>query len=1068
MSTSSLLTEHSIPARFDEVARQLPANVALVDGARTLTYGRLRELSDRLARRLRRHGVDLETPVGLYLERSREFAIAALAVLKAGATYVPLSPEYPADRVRHLVTDSGAALVVTSKELAPRAPGHGLPVLEISADDMSFDDLPDRGADPADRLPHVPADCLAYVIYTSGSTGAPKGVGVTHRNLLGLVTGQDYVSFTPDETFLQLAPTSFDASAWEMWGALLCGAQLVIPAPSYQAIEDLPNVLRDQGVTTLLLTPPLFHELARNRIEAFASVRQLIVGGEAMAVPVARGYARDAAERKASFSNVYGPTETTTLVSAHPIVDLADDATSIPLGRAIEHAALYLLDERLRPVGDGETGEIHIGGSCVTRGYLGRPGLTARRFLPDPHSSVPGARMYATGDLGRLRSDGGIEFAGRADQQLKIRGHRVEPGEVEAVLLDHRHVRAAAVVALATNGDTWQLAAHVVPREDAGENIVAELRELVAATLPPYMAPSSYYLAESLPTTAGGKLDRAALSSLPAGQGDSRGKANAATAKPDESRGESPAATAMTERQRKLAEIWQDVLGRPTIGLDDDFFALGGDSLLAIRAIAAAEEQDIEISLTALFSTPTIRAISAEEPPPAAATPGATVTAAPPAEFPLLGENDRAALPAGVEAAYPATLMQLGLIFESIANDDSADYRDVISRRIEAQFDEAALRTALHLVTKAHPALRTRFSLGDFSVPLQLVDRDAEIPVTVLDRRTAPGEAAAFVEEDITAAVRPFDVEQGPLIRVLISVLEEDAFQLTYGFHHAVMDGWSESVFIADVLSAYASLLTTGSAHVPHEPGDGYTSFVELEQEALDAAATKEFWRHVLHSMPRLPHRLGAQRSQSRIRAVERIPATVVQGLEKVRESTRVPLKSLALAAHLHALGSLTATEQPVTGVVVNGRPEIPDTDRLIGLFLNVVPLGVRLEGSWAELARRTFERERDVLPHRRFPYPAIQEIASGPVFDVSFNFVRFHELSRLSELDGVRVGPADIRDLSSRSLRVELVQEPDSGELVLDISADPAVWSEAEAAKVLAAHLRALSSMAEDVSAAI
>ncbi|WP_019031062.1 non-ribosomal peptide synthetase [Salinispora arenicola] len=1039
-----------IHVRFDRVAQRYSGQVALTSGERTVTYGGLRDSSDTLARRLRRQGVGIETPVGVLAHRSIAFVTAALAVLKAGGTYVPLSPEYPADRLRHLVVDSDARLVLTTPEHADQAARYGRPVLDVEGrSDQATTDGPDPDVL---ALPEVPADCLAYLIYTSGSTGTPKGVGVTHRNLTGLVTHQKYVDFGPDETFLQLAPTSFDASAWEIWGALLSGARLVIASPSYQAVEELPTVLGEQQVTTLLLTPPLFHELARTRLDSFASVRQLIVGGEAMAVPVAGAYAADARRRHARFANVYGPTETTTLVSWHSIDEVAEDETSIPIGRPIGNATIRLLDARLRPVRVGETGEIYISGSCVTRGYHGLPGLTARRFVPDPHASGPGARMYATGDLGLLRTDGEIEFVGRTDEQVKVRGHRVEPGEVESVIMRHHLVHNAAVVANRTENDTWQLVAHIVPIPGAdAPQVLDAVRDITAVSLPPYMVPSAYRVTDALPTTPGGKLDRARLMSVRADPMPT-------------SRSLATPESAWSETQRTLAAIWRTLLDVPEVGLDEDFFALGGNSILAIRVIAAAEEIGIEIPLTTLFGTPTIREILPASAPaavgPAPAHPAPTrPTAA------GLSPEDHAKLPEDVECAYPATSMQLGLIFESTLDEDGSLYHDVISRHIQGAFDEELFRRALDLVAAAHPILRTRFSLGDFSVPLQLVGRETAVPLTVVHRDAGSADPEA-PEEDILDAARRFDPMQGPLIRLRVSTFGDNAFQLTYGFHHAIMDGWSESVFAAELLTAYAELLSTGTATVAAEPKDGYPSFVELEQAAVESAASRAFWTERLRSVPRIVHPHDAPRSAERINVIETLPSSVHRGLTKAQELTQLPFKSLVLAAHLAALGVLRNITDPVTGVAMNGRPETHDGDRLIGLFLNLLPLQIDLGGTWADLARKAFDQERGILPHRRFPYAALHEMAGGAPFDVSFNYVQFHERSRLSRLGDITVGDADIRDQSSHPLRVEVVQEPDSDLLDLAVAADPRRWSPAQVQNAVAAHVECLERLAGDPTA--
>lgn len=996
----------TIHEQFDQIATSAPERIALVQGDREVSYAALKDRADALAWRLRAAGAGRETPVGVYLHRSCELVVALLATLKAGATYVPLSPDHPAGRLRHIAAASGAALIVTTGELADEARRLGPPVL-----------VPDASAPPGPvEGVRVHPDSLAYLIYTSGSTGEPKGVGVTHRNLLGLVRDQDYVRFAPDETFLQLAPSSFDASAFEIWGALLNGARLVIAAPSYQAIDELPAVLRRQAVTTLLLTPPLFHELARDRLPAFALVRRLIVGGDAMSPTLARRYARDAAARGATLANVYGPTEATTLVSCH---DVGQDAESIPIGKPIDNAALYLLDANLRPVPAGATGEIHIGGTCVTRGYVGDPGLTARRFLPDPFSTTPGARMYATGDVGRQGEDGEIEFVGRNDDQIKIRAHRVEPREVEHALLGHAMVRAAAVTATEAEAGTRQLVAHVVV-DVVVEDFAAVLREFLRVRLPPYLIPSSFHRIDALPLTRAGKVDREKLRSLTPQNRDGTRE------------------TAMSPRQSIVADVWQRILGVDNVGLDDDFFALGGDSILAIRAITEAEAAGVELELSELFFNPTIRG----------AVPPTSDAAAPhPAEPPLLPAADLAALPDHVERAYPATAMQLGLIFEAMYGEDESLYHDVVTRRVTGPFDAGALREALDLVTARHAALRTSFDLIHFSVPVQLVDRTPQVPLTVVDSRA-----------DLEAA-RPFDYRRGPLLRVIVTLGDDAGFHITYGFRHAIMDGWSEAVFTAELFTAYDALLAGKRPDLP-ELGSDYEAFVRLEQAALASEETRRFWRErcPTSSTPSPPM------SAARIKLGETLPDAVVSGLESVSASCRLPFKTLLVAAHLAALPG----SSPTTGLVVNGRPESADGDRLVGLFLNVVPLSAKVGGSWEELAQRVFEAERAMLPHRRFPYPAIREMVSAPPFEVIFNYVHFHLDSAPVRPGGVQVGEPDIKDKTNYPLLVELVREPRTGGLRLELTADPGRWSEPALRGVLAAHTNALRNLAGDPYAEI
>jgi amino acid adenylation domain-containing protein len=521
-------------------------------------------------------------------------------VLEAGAAYLPLPLEYPAARLALMLRDSGVTLVVTGGTV-PSVPLPGsVPTLRLA-------DEPPIGHPPVPRSDPVPLspDNLAYLVYTSGSTGTPKAVGVTHRGAVNLVDpGQSYVDFGPKETFLQLAPMAFDVAAFEIWGALAGGGRLVIAAPSYQAVEELPDLLIRERVTTMLITTTLFNVLWDMRPEAFDSVRRLIVGGSVMSVERARQFTERHRRRGADnrIINGYGPSEATTLVSAHSMAWIPDGETNPPLGTPITGVSLWLLDERLRKVRPGEEGQIFIGGTAVTRGYLNRPGATSLRFVPDPWAAAPGARMYATGDKGRLRPDGLIEYTGRFDDQVKVRGYRVELGEVEAALRDHPRVREVSVVLVREESGAERLVAHVVP-EPRGTDLSRILTAHVTELLPEFMRPSAYVGHDALPRGLTGKVDREALvrSSRPGAQ-------EAAGA------GDAPARRRLSRTEAVMAGIWVEVLGVEGVALDDDFFELGGDSLLAVRAVLKAEERGLPVTLARLLTRTTLRELCADLP----------------------------------------------------------------------------------------------------------------------------------------------------------------------------------------------------------------------------------------------------------------------------------------------------------------------------------------------------------------------------------------------------------------------------------------------------------------------
>ncbi|MFC5666309.1 non-ribosomal peptide synthetase [Kitasatospora misakiensis] len=577
--------------RFDAFADLAPDSIALEDSQRALTYGQARAWADRIADRLRARGVGPEHVVGIHLQRSVQAVVTIIAVLRTGAAYLALPPDYPVDRLRFMAEDADARLVVTDDNGLP-------PGLDEVATALPISEAPEAGdrSAPASATPVHPAH-LAYVIYTSGTTGLPKGVGVTHGNIANLVSSrQRHMRFASDETFLQLSPLAFDPSAVEIWGALAHGGRLVIASPSYDAIDELPSVLAEKHVTTMGLTPALFHSLVEKRPEALDGVRQLLVGGDILSAATARVFV-DRAARRGSGSvllNVYGPTETATFVSAQPMDAVPADATRVPVGPPVGGACLHLLDENLRHVAAGEHGEVYIGGVPVTRGYLGRPVLTADRFVPDPHSETSGARMYATGDEGVLDEHGVIAVLGRLDSQVKVRGHRVELGELEHVLRRHPDVRDACVVLVDPRGRREQLVAHIATERDAG-GLPELLAEHAAEVLPGHMCPGAYVFHDRLPLTLSGKIDREVL------------VLSGTTAVEPMHTGAPAGPNGTTPTEAVLAEIWRKNFESQDIGLDDDFSAIGGTSILAISIVADAQDRGLPLTLTLHFQNPTVR-----------------------------------------------------------------------------------------------------------------------------------------------------------------------------------------------------------------------------------------------------------------------------------------------------------------------------------------------------------------------------------------------------------------------------------------------------------------------------
>ncbi|MEN6439419.1 MAG: amino acid adenylation domain-containing protein, partial [Syntrophobacter sp.] len=580
--------DSSIAELFEKQAGDRPEAIALVDGHERLSYRDLDRRANRLAHRLRAYRVAGEQVVGIFLERGPAAIIAMLGILKVGGAYMPLNPKDPRARLETLLEEAGATLVVTRRDLSQRLPRNGLSMVFL-------DELPDNEPEFSHgSFPGAGAADLACVLFTSGSTGRPKCVEVLHRGIVRLLFGQDYARFGPDETFLQLAPLSFDASAFEIWGALLHGGTLVVHPGDVPDLGDLERSIRDHGITTLWLNGSLFNAVIDERPALLRPLRQLLIGGEKLSVPhVHRALALLPSTR---IINGYGPTENTTFSCCHPIpADLPEDVISIPIGRPLANSTAYVLDDRMRPTPMGVTGEIYLGGDGVARGYRGRPELTARLFPPDPFRSRPGTRMYRSGDLGAVLPDGTIQFRGRRDNQIKIRGFRIEPAEIESVLGCLPGVRGGAVIVREDEGFGGRLFAFVVP--DSPEIDAAALHTRLRELLPAYMTPEQIVILDHLPFTAHGKLDRAALSATAS-------RIRIAT-------GDSPVPP-RNALEGEVLSVFQEVLGHESIGIHDDFFTLGGHSLLAIRLIGRLSDRlGVNIDLRWLFRAPTVAGLCA-------------------------------------------------------------------------------------------------------------------------------------------------------------------------------------------------------------------------------------------------------------------------------------------------------------------------------------------------------------------------------------------------------------------------------------------------------------------------
>ncbi|MFC9589042.1 amino acid adenylation domain-containing protein [Streptomyces sp. NPDC056944] len=1021
---------------IEEQAARTPDAVAATTEDGSLTYRELVDRARALAARLRADGVTAGQVVGVYDERSLHLVVELLAVLMSGAAYVPLDPELPLSRVAFQIEDAGVRVVLTRSDLAARLAGTGAQAVAV---DVLLPTLPASGPLPGTAGP----EDTAYVIYTSGSTGRPKGVAVPHRGVVNrLLWMQEEYGIGADDRVLQKTPFTFDVSVWEFFWPLLTGAVLHLAAPGAQRDpRALADVIREHRITTVHFVPSMLDLfLAEPAGGDLPTLRRVLCSGEALRPEsVGRFFERHTGPE---LHNLYGPTEASIDVT-HWRCAPEDAHGPVPIGRAVANTSLYVLDGQGRPLPHGIAGELHIGGVQVASGYLNRPELTAASFVDNPFG--PG-RLYRTGDLAVLREDGVVLYRGRLDHQVKVHGFRIEPGEIESVLLAHPAVDQAVVTAPLGGDGQRRLVAHVVPDGDAPAP--GELLDWLRERLPAYMAPAHFVTLDALPLLSNGKLDRKALP-VP------------------ESRPERTLTPPRTDEERLLHRAWSTVLDTDAIGVDDSFFVLGGDSMHAIRVRAEVERGGRTFDVAELLQGPSIRELALVLRPLEQRED--SVDRAP---FGLLTPEDRLLLPDGLDDAYPLSAMQTGMLYHAAYAEDSSVYRVVTSARVAARLDPAALRAAIDDTAARHPSLRCSFDLARFSEPLQLVHRHVEIPLeTGLDLGGLDDEARLRAVTDWVeqAKFTRFDPEVAPLLKFVAHPCGPEAFELSVIEHHVVLDGWSDMRMLEEVADHYRARLAGGELGLP-PVRSLYRDFVAAERRALADERARDHWTGLLRGAE--PTRLvsrgatGQDRADAaRTAANQRydvpVDDEVAAALRTLAGRAGLPLKSLLATAHLAVLRLVSGDDEVLTGVVANARLEEEGGDETIGVFLNTLPL--RLDVSATTLldtARLVFDHERRSAAHRRYPFAQMQhDVGEGLQLDSYVNFMDFHR-DRHRSADGllaVTVGVAE----TNYPLAVNFLVDPELGRLQLWLDCDLAVLPEEFCSRLTGYYARALTAVA-------
>ncbi|HYG63278.1 MAG TPA: amino acid adenylation domain-containing protein [Thermoanaerobaculia bacterium] len=932
----------------------------------SLTYTELDERAGRLAARLRRLGVGPEVRVALWLDRTVELVVAILGVLKAGGAYIPIDPSYPEDRLRFLLADAGTPVLVSVEGLRGWLDVEGITTVLL-------DRLDEAGAAPSAAPAADLPESTAYVIYTSGSTGRPKGVPVSHANVARLLAATaEWFRFGESDVWTLFHSYAFDFSVWELWGALLHGGRLVIvPYWVSRSPEEFHDLLVRERVTVLNQTPSAFHQLAAVDEGRTAAGRQqelvlrwVIFGGEALEPRrLADWFARHG-DCRPTLVNMYGITETTVHVTFRPLGQTDLERGSV-IGVPIPDLYIQMLDDEREPVPLGVAGEIHVGGAGLARGYLGRPALTAERFVPDPFSPWPGTRLYASGDLARRRTDGELEYLGRADQQVKIRGFRIEPGEIEAALASLAGVREAVVVVREDTPGDRRLVAYV-----AGDIAFLEpgaLRRSLQERLPEHMVPAAFVALPTLPLTPNGKLDRQALPA-PGWQG------------PGESY-QSP----RTPAEEILAGIWAELLALERVGAGDHFFDLGGHSLLATQVMSRVQSAfGVEMQLRDLFEAPVLAALATRV---EAALRSHAGSVAPPL------------VPVPRQGPLPLSFAQQRLWFIDQLEPGSSLYNMPVALRLEGPLSRAVLERSLGEVVRRHETLRTVFAILDGS-PVQEILPAASFELPVIDLSGLPEDGREETALALTAdeAGRPFDLVRGPLLRGLLLRLSAEDHIAALTLHHIVSDGWSMGILVREATALYEAFFEGRPSPLAELPMQ-YADFAVWQRSWLRGATLESeisYWRRQLAGLPPLLE-LPTDRPRPAVQSYRgasrplRLSAGLTRQAQALALRQGATLFMVLLAAFQAVLARYSGQRDFTVGTLIAGRNRT-EIEGLIGFFLNTLALRGDLTGalSFRQLVVQARETALAAHLHQDVPFEKLVEeltpersLAHTPLFQV-------------------------------------------------------------------------------------
>lgn len=984
------------------------SNVAVIENNKMITYEEIHDLSTKYLTYFEKNKITNKR-IAISTNRSVHFIAAIIGIMRSGNSYVPVDLDSPCERNNYIITKSDASIILIDEKEVDKL--KQLDTKKI----MTFSEIEELDlVSEYSNLDRSSLDSSAYVIFTSGTTGNPKGVNIKHRGLANrLLWMKDYLKVNEEDIILQKTSLLFDVSVWELFLGILSGAKTVLLKQGNEGNpQKILETIELNKVTILHFVPSMLSAFLQyidneDKIKSFNTVRAVICSGERLSVKHSVAFYERMVNSK--LYNFYGPTEATIDVTYEYITP---NSKQITIGKPIDNTQVYILDnyKQLCPV--GMIGELYLGGVGLASGYVNDLEKTQEAFCEYPHITT--GMLYKTGDLVRLRYDGRIEYYGRNDNQVKVRGFRIEIGEIENKLTQLNGVKDAVVLNHKGKDDLIHLEAFVI-KSNTSEKTESELKSELGNLLPSYMIPDNITYIDKIPVTNNGKLDSKYL-------------LNILNRKMNNNFQE-----AETETEKSLKLIFEQVLDKNNIGINDNFFAMGGNSINTISIIANAKKYSLYFDFQDIFLNPTIKGLAKKIDENDTQTVDDFLEDI--TEFSLISTEDREKMSTDIEDAYPMSYLQLGLVYQCAIMNGGNNYHDIVSYLIRGKLDQNIFKRAVEILVIDQPIFRTSYNMKDYSENLQLVHKSIkELPLEIIDLRNMKSKEDQdewyqkwFYEEEHSQ----FNFSKPGLVKFHIHILSDDQYRYSISQHNSALDGWSMNKIHTYLFQKYFELLDDNNKSIVKEisNNDHNRNFIYLEQKAVNDYSQKSFWKEYLNNIPdgkvpktKLPNQVELENDQVVFQDIL-LPENLSQKLIELAEKEKVPVKDLLLTSHMKFLGLITGSSDILSGYEIGGRPEIIGSEDALGLFLNTMPFRVELNSSysWKEVIQKVYEVDCKCLPYRRYPMAKvkqdlkIREILFEPVFNYT-HFYALKELKKFDELDLMNVKAGAVTEFPLRT----------------------------------------------------